>query len=226
MTHRYPKARWVSCRSWGLPCASLMPCERDWLAKELPHIDYLSCYKKNSLCSVLELNVGPGGKDCAEQNFGIFIIPGAASAVLYRNHSASKPSMTNMMIGQFSAPASHAPPLKPHIRMQSFPVFSTAVVSRSTRLPWERWHAGNEGVKALTATLWHPGCCRSCNTRSLLPCWCKRYCVHRSGWVDWELRRAFYETKRSPPTHLCRIVIVFLDIWWCPEVCMRPAHMS
>lgn len=40
--------------------------------------------------------------------------------------------------------------------------------------------------------------------------------MHQWGRVDWELRRSFYETKRSPPSHLCGIVIVFPDIWWCP----------
>ena len=29
-------------------------------------------------------------------------------------------------------------------------------------------------------------------------------------------RRSFHATRRTPPSHLCGIVIVFPDIWWCP----------
>lgn len=73
-----------------------------WFIKgqELPHIDYLSCYKKNTLCSALELNIGPGRRLCVTESLNIHNSLGycAASAVLYCNHTASRAWMTNVIV--------------------------------------------------------------------------------------------------------------------------------
>lgn len=184
-----------------------------------PPVYYLPCCKKGTLCSVLALKVGIGRRWCVTESFNIHESLGywAASSCLelyslkgLNDHSEWLYNIWHhQTIVSFSISLSFLHSPCSTLECNLFPHFSTMVVSRSMCLPGERWHAGKEGVNAMTRTLRHLGLAtvgarppsRRGNAKNIS-------CIRQGGWTE-SWRRSVHATKRTPPSHLCRIVIVF-----------------
>lgn len=72
---------------------------------------------------------------------------------------------------------------------------------------WMQWHE-HFGIWVVVRAGGQPSLPCHVNAKNMA-------CISQGG-LDGASRRSFHATRRTPPSHLCGIVIVFPDIWRCP----------